>query len=252
MPIFPIMRITRSGEVSFPKNYRSMRNNGITDVFFDLDHTLWDFDRNSALAFGRVFQKHKIQMEVSDFVREYEPINLHYWKQFREEKITREELRRGRLVETFRFFKIELPMASIDFLANSYLEELPMDNHLLSGTVEILDYLFPKYGLHIITNGFGKVQHRKLSNSKIDKFFSTITTSEEVGVKKPNPVIFETALRKASVPPSCSIMIGDSLEADIEGAKRVGMRTLFFNYTSENIDHGCEAINELLQIKHHL
>ncbi len=229
-----------------------MPNRSITDIFFDLDHTLWDFDRNSALAFGRVFQKHNIELEVAEFIREYEPINLQYWKLFREEKITKQELRRRRLIETFQIFKMAIPLESIDYMANTYIQELPLDNHLFTGTIEILDYLFSKYRLHIITNGFDEVQHSKLRNSRIENYFNTITTSEEVGVKKPNPIIFEAALKKASVLPIQSMMIGDNLEADIEGARNAGMQTLFFNYRNEKIDDAGLAIHELLQIKDYL
>ena len=152
-----------------------MHNSKITDIFFDLDHTLWDFDRNSGLAFERVFQKHKIEVPLNDFLKEYEPINLVYWKKYREEMVTKEELRRGRLTETFDFFKIKYSLKIIDSLANSYIEELPVDNHLFEGTVEILEYLSAKYRLHIITNGFEEVQHLKLQNSGIKKYFKTIT-----------------------------------------------------------------------------
>ncbi|WP_094746162.1 MULTISPECIES: YjjG family noncanonical pyrimidine nucleotidase [Flavobacteriaceae] len=226
--------------------------NNITDVFFDLDHTLWDFDRNSALAFARVFQKHKIDLSLTDFLKEYEPINLIYWKRFREETVSKEQLRRGRLTDTFDVFKIQFPLETIDALAISYIEELPVDNHLFLDTIEILEYLSKKYNLHIITNGFEEVQYLKLHNSGIKKYFSTITTSEEVGLKKPHPVIFEIALKKASVAPQKSIMIGDSLEADIIGAKNVGMNTLFFNYRNEIVAENFFAINELSEIKNHL
>jgi putative hydrolase of the HAD superfamily len=229
-----------------------MHNNEITDVFFDLDHTLWDFDRNSGLAFERVFKKHKIELPLTDFLKEYEPINLVYWKKYREERVTKEELRRGRLTETFDIFKLKLPIETIDVLAVCYIEELPVDNHLFIGTVEILEYLSEKYKLHIITNGFEEVQYLKLHNSGIKKYFNTITTSEEVGLKKPNPVIFETALKKASAIPQKSIMIGDSLEADIMGAKSAGMHTLFFNYRKEEVSKSYFAVNELLEIKNHL
>ncbi len=226
-----------------------MPSNLITDVFFDLDHTLWDFDRNSALAFERVFRKHKIQLELSNFIREYEPINEVYWKKYREELISKQELRRGRLLDTFQIFKMELPLATIDFMANSYIEELPVNNELFSGTIEILDYLYPKYKLHIITNGFNEVQHLKLANSGINKYFKTVTTSEEVGVKKPNPIIFEAAMTKAAVSPNRSIMIGDNLEADIEGARNSGMQTLFFNYKNLQIKIPSLTVTELMQIK---
>lgn len=229
-----------------------MRNSSITDVFFDLDHTLWDFDRNSALAFARVFQKHKIDLPLTDFLKEYEPINLIYWKKFREETVSKEQLRRGRLTDTFDIFKIQFPIETIDALATCYIEELPVDNHLFLDTVEILEYLSKKYNLHIITNGFEEVQYLKLHNSGIKKYFATITTSEEVGLKKPHPVIFEIALKKASVLPQKSIMIGDSLEADIIGAKNAGMNTLFFNYRNEIVAENHFAINELSEIKNFL
>lgn len=224
----------------------------ITDVFFDLDHTLWDFDRNSGLAFERVFKKHKIELPLTDFLKEYEPINLHYWKKYRENRVTKEELRRGRLTETFDVFKLKFPLEAIDSLAHCYIEELPVDNHLFSDAFEILEYLSKKYKLHIITNGFEEVQYLKLKNSGIIKYFNTITTSEEVGLKKPHPVIFETALIKASVAAQKSVMIGDSLEADIIGAKNAGMHTLFFNCRNEKVLPAYCAVSRLFEIKNHL
>ncbi len=229
-----------------------MRNSDIKDVFFDLDHTLWDFDRNSSLAFERVFQKYRIELPLVDFLKEYEPINLIYWKKYREELVTKEELRRGRLTETFDLFNLKFPLETIDALSVCYIEELPMDNHLFIGTSEILKYLSRKYNLHIITNGFEEVQHLKLQNSGIKKYFDTVTTSEEVGVKKPNTIIFETALLKASAVPKKSIMIGDSFEADIVGAAKAGMHTLFFNYRNEEVVPPYFAINELSEIKNYL
>ena len=229
-----------------------MQNNGITDVFFDLDHTLWDFDKNSGLAFERVFRKHKIELPLADFLKVYEPINLDYWKKYREDRVSKEQLRRGRLTETFDCFELKFPLETIDSLAHCYIEELPIDNHLFTGAVDILDYLSANYRLHIITNGFEEVQHLKLHNSGIKKYFSTVTTSEEVGLKKPHPVIFETALMKASVASTQSVMIGDSLEADIIGAQKAGMHTLFFNYRNEMVTAPHFAISELSEIKKHL
>ena len=207
----------------------------ITDVFFDLDHTLWDFDKNSMLAFNRVFIKYNIDIEISTFIKVYEPINFNYWKLFREEKESKQELRRGRLSETFKTFNMVFPTKVIDALAISYIEELPLDNHLFNGAEMILNYLTEKYILHIITNGFEEVQLLKLKNSGIKKHFSTVTTSEEVGVKKPNPMIFSSALKKANVNASNSIMIGDTFEADILGAEAVGMKTLFYNNRKSKI-----------------
>ncbi|MFT5103152.1 MAG: putative hydrolase of the HAD superfamily [Candidatus Latescibacterota bacterium] len=224
----------------------------ITHIFFDLDHTLWDFDRNSALAFARVFEKHAVQVPVADFIEVYEPINFEYWKRFREERVGKQGLTRGRLIDTFLRFNQNYSLDIIDALAESYIDELPGNNHLLDGAEEILEYLAPNYNLHIITNGFQEVQELKLRKSAIGHFFETITSSEEVGVKKPNPLVFETALKKASAKSSESIMIGDTFEADILGAEGVGMKTLFYNYRKEEIPSKYLLVNHLLEIKNHL
>jgi putative hydrolase of the HAD superfamily len=224
----------------------------VKDIFFDLDHTLWDFDKNSMLAFKRVFKKFKITIEFDAFLKIYEPINLEYWKKYREDKVSKENLRRGRLIDSFNFFDLIFTTEKIDEIADAYIQELPFDNHLFEGAVEILDYLILKYKLHIITNGFEEVQHKKLKNSGIDHYFSTVTTSEEVGLKKPNPKVFLTALNKANSFPTQSVMIGDSLEADILGANNIGMQTIFYNYRNESISKKIKSIDSLLEIKNYL
>ena len=224
----------------------------VKDVFFDLDHTLWDFDKNSMLAFKRVFDRFQVEVEFDSFMKVYEPINLEYWKKFREERVTKEALRRGRLMDSFDKFNIKYPVHIIDDLADAYIEELPLDNHLFDGALNILDYLTGKYQLHIITNGFEEVQYKKLRNSNIYHYFSTITTSEEVGLKKPNPLVFLKALEKANTNPEQSVMIGDSFEADILGAKNIGMDSIFYNYRNENVSSDFIIINNLSEIKSHL
>lgn len=224
----------------------------VKDIFFDLDHTLWDFDKNSILAFKRVFKKFKINIEFDAFIKIYEPINVEYWKKYREDKVSKESLRRGRLRDSFNFFDLIYTTEKIDKIADAYIQELPFDNHLFKGALEILDYLILKYNLHIITNGFEEVQHKKLKNSGISHYFSTVTTSEEVGVKKPNSKVFLTALKKANSLPEESVMIGDSLEADILGANNIGMQTIFFNYRNESISKKMKSIDSLIEIKNYL
>ena len=224
----------------------------VKDVFFDLDHTLWDFDKNSMLAFKRVFKKFKINIEFDAFLKIYEPINVEYWKKYREDKVSKENLRRGRLIDSFNFFDLIYTTEKIDKIADAYIQELPNDNHLFEGALEILDYLTLKYKLHIITNGFEEVQYKKLKNSGIVHYFSTVTTSEEVGVKKPNSKVFLTALKKANSIPEESVMIGDSLEADILGANNIGMQTIFYNYRNESISKKIKSIDSLIEIKNYL
>jgi putative hydrolase of the HAD superfamily len=216
-----------------------MKFSNIRHIFFDLDHTLWDFDRNSGLAFNSIFEKHKIKVRLEEFLAIYAPINANYWKLYREDRVTQEDLRYGRLKDSFKGMKVNVSDAQIKQLSIDYIEHLPQNNYLLSGAVEILEYLQPLYKLHIITNGFKEVQHKKLESSGILKYFTTITTSEDVGVKKPNRKIFEVALESASAKVDESIMIGDNLEADILGAKDFGMQAILYNYykTEFSTDH---------------
>ena len=143
----------------------------ITDVFFDLDHTLWDFDRNSGLALERVFQRFSVGIPLASFLKVYEPINFNYWREFREERVTKTQLRRGRLIDSFNELGVTYDMHIIDGMSEAYIEELPNNNYLFDGTFELLEYLKEKYTLHIITNGFSKVQFIKLEKSKLSPFF---------------------------------------------------------------------------------
>ena len=122
-------------------------------------------------------------------------------------------MRKGRLIDTFAVFNKQLPLEIIDALADDYINFLPLNSYLIDGTKELLEYLKPKYQLHIITNGFREVQRTKLSNAKIEHYFTTITDSESVGVKKPNPIIFEYAIKISGANIDTSIMIGDNYEA---------------------------------------
>tara|TARA_B110000285_G_scaffold142077_1_gene158851 strand:- start:148 stop:837 length:690 start_codon:yes stop_codon:yes gene_type:complete len=221
----------------------------ITDVFFDLDHTLWDFDRNSGLALERVFQRFSVGIPLASFLKVYEPINFNYWREFREERVTKTQLRRGRLIDSFSKLGVTYDMQIIDGMSEAYIEELPNNNYLFDGTFELLEYLKEKYTLHIITNGFSQVQFIKLEKSKLAPFFATVTSSEEVGVKKPNPLVFKTALSKAGTSAQLSVMIGDTFDADILGAEGVGMDTIFFNYRKEIPKNGYKVVDYLLEIK---
>ncbi len=227
-------------------------NNTIEHIFFDLDHTLWDFDKNSSLAFEMLFDKFNITLEIEAFLEKYQPINMKYWKLYREEKINKEALRRSRLIEAFSFFNIKFSLDIIDSMSNDYITFLPLNNHLISGTEDLLEYLDPKYNLHIITNGFREVQHNKLSSSGIGHYFKTVTNSEDVGVKKPNPLIFEHAIKISGAKRSNSIMIGDNYEADILGAEASGLSAICFNYHKENLPTNSLQVSELNQIKRHL
>jgi len=229
-----------------------MKIKNITDVFFDLDHTLWDFDKNSALTFKKIFQINNIDVPVDTFLEEYVPINLKYWKLYREEKVSKEALRFGRINEAFIAVNVKIEMELIHKLSSDYIEHLSNFNHLFDHTFEILDYLKTRYKLHIITNGFNEVQHKKLSKSNILHYFDTITNSEMAGVKKPNPKIFNHALDQAKTKAERSIMIGDSLEADVLGAKHIGMDAIFFDVNKRVLKEDIKQVDNLRSLRHYL
>ena len=208
--------------------------------------------RTSALTFERIFQSHNILVPLGEFLSVYEPINLLYWKMYREERISKPDLRYRRLRDAFNKIEYFPTDEVINELSVSYIENLTTINHLFEGTLDILGYLSNSYQLHIITNGFEEAQNRKLQNSKIANFFDTVTNSEMVGVKKPNPKIFNFALRSAGAKPEESLMIGDSLEADIEGAENVGMQTVLFDYKNQSNGYASRKINKLAELKAYL
>jgi len=229
-----------------------MKIKNIEHVFFDLDHTLWDFDKNSALTFEKIFGLNNIEINLDEFLEVYVPLNLQYWKLYRENKIDKESLRYGRLNDVFKSLNMRIKTRMIYKLSEDYIDNLINFNHLFEGTVEILDYLKPKYKMHIITNGFKEVQHGKLNKSNIDHYFDTVTNSEMVGVKKPNPKIFNHALDKARAKVENSIMIGDNYEADIQGALNLGFEAICFNYHKEELGSHIKRIDNLVELKSYL
>lgn len=229
-----------------------MKHTIITDVFFDLDHTLWDFDKNSELTFETIFNKNHPSVETKSFIEKYVPINQECWKLYQYDKITHEELRYNRLKHSFDALDYSISDEEIDVIANDYIRFLPENNHLFDGTFEVLEYLNQKYNLHIITNGFAEVQYKKINNSNIGSYFQTVTNSEMAGVKKPNPIIFDYALDLAKAKKENSIMIGDSFEADVQGALNAGLDAIFFNESKIHIEQNIKQINHLLELKKYL
>jgi len=217
-------------------------------IFFDLDHTLWDFDKNSALTFEKIFKLNNLDIDLDSFLKVYVPINLQYWKLYREEKIDKKSLKFARLNDAFKALDLEVSARIVHKLSDDYITYLSTFNHLFPDTIALLEYLQPKYTLHIITNGFKEVQHGKLNQSHIDHYFQTVTNSEMVGVKKPNPKIFKHALHMAKATAEESLMIGDNLEADIMGALNFGMDAICFNYHKETLASDIIGVDHLSSV----
>ena len=216
----------------------------IKHIFFDLDHTLWDFEKNSALAFEKIFQELNFDINSQQFMDIYNPINVAYWKLYEKNEIDQETLRVNRVKDTFEALNYAITLDEINIISNLFIEYLTSNNHLIEGTIETLDYLKDKYVLHIITNGFSFVQDVKLQKSNLDKYFVTITNSEAAGHKKPHENIFKHALTSANASKTESIMIGDSFEADVLGAQNFGIKAVYFNPKAEMISQ-----NQIIQIQ---
>lgn len=221
----------------------------IKHIFFDLDHTLWDFDKNSEIAFGTILQKTNPDIVIADFIHVYAPINQACWKLYQNNLITHEELRYKRLKDSFDELNVNISDILIHQISEDYIEHLPNSNHLFEGCVETLEYLHKKYNLHIITNGFAEVQFKKLNNSGIHHYFDTVTNSEMAGVKKPHFGIFEHALQKANASKEESIMIGDCLDADVGGALKFGIQAIFFNPNRVEVEQSIKQITNLVELK---
>jgi putative hydrolase of the HAD superfamily len=193
-----------------------------------------------------------LEVNMNDFLQFYVPINREYWERYRKDKVTQKELRYGRLKDTFDLMEFSIEDGKIDILSEQYIYYLPKFNFLFDGTIEILDYLKAKYNLHIITNGFAEIQENKLNNSYITHYFKTITNSEMAGVKKPNSLIFDYALDLAKAKKETSIMIGDCIEADVQGALDAGLDAILFNESNAQVADNIKQVNHLLELKKYL
>jgi len=209
-------------------------------LFFDLDHTLWDFDTNSKEALKDLYDNNQLHQKgiekFDDFFKRYSLHNHLLWERYAKGQIKQDELRWKRMYLAMLDFKF-----ADEKLARSmgveFLDILPNKNKLFPYTHEILRYLQEKgYTLHLITNGFEKVQQHKLVKSNINTYFTEMITSEASNSLKPNKEIFEYALNKTGANAKSSIMIGDNLEADIQGGINAGLDTVFVNHINVTPD----------------
>lgn len=201
-------------------------------LFFDLDQTLWDFEKNSTEVLSELFVKYKLEEcginSCSEFIFRYKELNKLLWLQYGKGQITKEKLRYGRFRGAFKAFKIKNDWLA-DKLADEYISLSPHKTNLLPYAEDILTELKAYYVLHVITNGFLEVQQIKLDKSGLNKFFSNIIVSDLLGHKKPDIKIFIYSLEKANAKSHEALMIGDNYECDIEGARAAGIDQVFFN-----------------------
>lgn len=225
-------------------------------LFFDLDRTLWDFEKNSHEVLLELYKHYDLLtkgiVDSKVFIERYKHHNEKLWDLYRKNKIEKDKLRDERFKITLNEFGINSPKLAAN-LGEDYVAHCPKKTNLFPYVHSTLNYLKDRYALHIITNGFEEVQYQKLENSNLIDYFEQIITSEQVGFKKPSQQIFKFSMLKAFAKPSDSLMIGDDLHADILGAKDIGMAQVFFNplkheHANSEITYEINCLSELEEI----
>lgn len=227
----------------------------IRHIFFDLDHTIWDFDRNAQETLTELYAQYRLQSlglsSCSAFIECYTENNQQLWADYHLGRISKEELRSARFRKTFLDMGVAPELVPEAFEAD-YVRMSPVKTNLFAGSETVLSYLQQKYTLHIISNGFKETTLTKMDRCNLNRYFTQVIISEDAGCNKPDPAIFRYALEKAGAEKAESVMIGDSLEADIRGAQDFGIRAIYFNPADKPLpgDVRCQIrqLNELMNI----
>lgn len=218
-------------------------------IFFDLDHTLWDYEMNSMHTLQELFAQYQLQGKgvttFDAFFQRFRTVNLSLWELYDTGKITSDVIRNERfkqILEAFNAYDEHLA----DDLSREYLSICPTKCNLMPGAVETLDYLSKHYSLTIVTNGFDEIQNIKLTSGKLNHYFDHIITSQKAGHRKPAKEIFDYALKMNGADCVEAIMIGDNPITDIGGAKNACIDAVLFN--PEQVDHGIEVHHEITNL----
>jgi YjjG family noncanonical pyrimidine nucleotidase len=210
-----------------------------TTLFFDLDHTLWDYERNSRDTLEELYTQYDLASKgvyaVAPFQDQFRKVNIELWDLYDRELITSDTIREERFKRILAHFGAYHPKLSDD-LSHDYLDQCPKKGNLMPFAIETLTYLKSKsYNLTVITNGFEEIQHRKLSSSNLHGYFDHIVTSQKAGHRKPSKEIFQFALRHHGAACHEAMMIGDNLITDIGGSRNASIDNVFYNW--ESITH---------------
>ncbi|RZL32679.1 MAG: noncanonical pyrimidine nucleotidase, YjjG family [Pedobacter sp.] len=227
----------------------------IKHIFFDLDHTIWDFDRNAQETLLELYESYKLNelglSSAENFITTYTVNNHQLWAQYHLGKITKQALREERFKKTFLELGIKPELIPAQF-EEDYVAMGPTKTNLFESAEKVLTYLQKKYHLHIISNGFKDAVLTKMRVSNLNPYFKNVVISEDVGVNKPDKAIFEHALNLAQAQKKESIMIGDSLEADVYGAQNFGIKAIFFNpLKAQKPDDVQQQIHHLEELLNH-
>jgi putative hydrolase of the HAD superfamily len=200
-------------------------------LFFDLDHTLWDYETSSTETLKEIWSAYRLadkDVPLENFLQQFSEVNDGLWKQLHAGEITKDVIRKERFPTILSRLSINNYQLATE-IQDVYINTCPTKSYLIEGAMDLLEHISGRYKLHIITNGFGEIQGVKLRSGMIEHFFSEIITSELAGYQKPDKKIFDFALEKADAEAENSLMIGDNPLSDIEGAQLAGIEQVFFN-----------------------
>ncbi len=224
----------------------------IAHIFFDLDRTLWDFDTNSRNTLLELFEQHSMSahgFEPEEFVSTYFEINDRMWAAFRRGDISKDRLRISRFIQLLSTKGVDnVHLAEV--LSEQYINICPKKNALVEGTMELMESLSGNYKLHVITNGFRRVQRIKLVNSGLNKYFDHLITSEDAGAAKPDRKIFEYAAKLTGAKKHASLMIGDHEDIDVLGANNFGWTSVLYSTSAmdSKASHVVRSLKEFREL----
>lgn len=219
-------------------------------IFFDLDHTLWDYESNSRETLQEIFSSFSLHQKgvtsFDSFHNQFKRVNTALWELYDHGKIGSEVIRKERFKQILEFFEVSDEKLTNE-LSDEYLHACPKKGNLMPHALETLSYLSERYRLSIITNGFEEIQHTKLTSGNLHQFFDHIITSQKAGHKKPAREIFEYTLNKNSISSHEAVMIGDNLVTDIGGARQASIAPVFYN--PDDVQHSENGILEIKSLK---
>jgi len=225
-------------------------------VFIDLDHTIWDFHVNAKSTLHEIYEQRKLYRYFENFEQYftiYDKRNLELWELYGKGEITKDNLSYQRFLHPLTQVGLHDENLALQ-IGTEYLELLPTRTALIPFAKELLEYLYKKYPLTIVSNGFIEVQYRKIKSCQIEQYFNHIVLSEEANALKPDKQIFEYALQLNNARAEETIMIGDSYEVDIVGAQNANIDQIYFNPNMSEADNALkcsfriEKLSEILQI----
>lgn len=207
-----------------------------TSIIFDLDHTLLDTEQNNKEAIEEVYHYYsfdKYYKTFDEFYSIYLPHNLDLWRKYEQKKVSKDDMMLLRFYTPFVHIE-GLTSEKALIINNDYLDRVSYKGKVIDGAFEILDELKPRFPLYILSNGFNEVQYKKMDSAGLTPYFEKIILSDHIGINKPDPALFDYALKEIGTKAEESVMIGDNWNSDIMGAKSAGIDQIWFNPQNES------------------